>query len=91
MVNALKHHGMDVWASDIDGGTNFLEVKATPDHRVTAIVTNPPYELAREFIEHSFEFMHIRLSPTPPKYIFINLHPIRLTPTDTSGRVSDIR
>jgi hypothetical protein len=55
MVSALKNHGMDVWESDIHRGTDFLSVKDLPDNKVTAIVTNPPYELAREFVEHALE------------------------------------
>ena len=53
MANVLRQHGMYVSATDIEAGHDFLEATALPHVHITAIVTNPPYVLAREFIEHS--------------------------------------
>lgn len=50
MVRVLVDAGYDVEASDIDMGIDFL---AAPPRNVCAIVTNPPYNLATEFIEHA--------------------------------------
>jgi hypothetical protein len=49
MVAVLKRH-FPVVASDIESGVNFL---ATSPTSANAIITNPPYALAREFIEHA--------------------------------------
>lgn len=52
MVRALETSEFAVAASDIETGTDFLKT----DHMMNgsdAIVTNPPYELAQEFIEHA--------------------------------------
>ncbi|HEX5424871.1 MAG TPA: hypothetical protein VFW94_15090, partial [Candidatus Acidoferrales bacterium] len=51
MVRALSKIGFDVSASDIDGGYDFLE-KSAP-RPVRAIITNPPYELATQFIQRA--------------------------------------
>ena len=54
MVRALENLGYGVHGTDIDGGADFLEQQAEPlAHE--AIVTNPPYVLAQEFIEHALE------------------------------------
>ena len=54
MVKALEAGGHVVAASDIHDGIDFLE---TPEdgYAFNAIVTNPPYLLAQEFIEHAME------------------------------------
>jgi hypothetical protein len=57
MVAALKANGLSVWESDIEKGTDFLDVTMTPHDCVTAIVTNPPYDLAPAFIEHALDLM----------------------------------
>jgi methylase of polypeptide subunit release factors len=54
MVQALQAADLHVTASDITSGENFLSAKARP---VECIVTNPPYALAQEFIEHALELM----------------------------------
>ena len=54
MVNALRSAGLSVVCSDIDSGQDFLELKATD---ASAIVTNPPYDKARDFIEHAIKLM----------------------------------
>jgi hypothetical protein len=54
MVAALVSAGFKVTASDIASGCDFLKCSvATTD----AIVTNPPYALAQEFIEHSLKLV----------------------------------
>ena len=50
MVAVLKGAGFKVRATDIDSGTDFLEQRGC---FIDAIVTNPPYALAQEFIEHA--------------------------------------
>lgn len=54
---AVLRRDMAVWESDIDRGTDFLATRDTPDERVVAIITNPPYALAQEFIEHALGLM----------------------------------
>jgi methylase of polypeptide subunit release factors len=51
MVAALQSMGADVWATDIETGVDFLRCGGQPDW--DAIITNPPYALAQEFIEHA--------------------------------------
>lgn len=50
MVAALVKGGFSVRPDDISEGRDFLDCEMTPDD---AIVTNPPYELATEFIGHA--------------------------------------
>jgi hypothetical protein len=50
MAQALSAAGLHVTATDISTGHDFLLATAKP---VDAIVTNPPYALAQEFIEHA--------------------------------------
>lgn len=50
MVRALKSHGFKVESSDIQrGNRNFFNRTIS----AKAIITNPPYKLATEFIEHA--------------------------------------
>src|SRR6516165_7961981 len=51
MVRELQRHCADVHGSDIETGVDFLQQANT--FRADAIITNPPYLLAREFIEHA--------------------------------------
>lgn len=55
MVKALEESGFNVLASDITSGRDFLEQKSIAN--VDAIITNPPYLHAKEFIRHSIKFM----------------------------------
>jgi hypothetical protein len=55
MVTALRKHGMNVWESDLDEGLDFLAFSSLPNDVTTAIVTNPPYNLAQQFIEHALQ------------------------------------
>lgn len=55
MVAALLKAGFDVTASDIADGRDFLTQPAPKPFR--AIITNPPYELATEFIERALKMM----------------------------------
>jgi hypothetical protein len=59
IVNALTSMGVDCECSDVQSGTNFLDLKPAYLSRldVNTIVTTPPYSLARNFIEHSLELM----------------------------------
>jgi hypothetical protein len=50
MAQALSAAGLQVTATDISTGHDFLLATARP---VDAIVSNPPYSLAQEFIEHA--------------------------------------
>jgi tRNA G10 N-methylase Trm11 len=54
MVAALRQAGFDVVGSDITQGVDFLG--QAPETGVSAIITNPPYALAREFIERALHF-----------------------------------
>jgi hypothetical protein len=51
MVYALMKHGMNVYGSDVEAGQDFMIMELPKGF--TAIVTNPPYALAREFIERA--------------------------------------
>lgn len=57
MVSVLRKHGLAVCESDIDRGVDFLKVNQLPDKFVSGIITNPPFYLATEFIEHALELM----------------------------------
>jgi len=50
MVAALAKSGFAVVADDIHDGRDFLESRG---YQMRAIVTNPPYVLAKEFIKHA--------------------------------------
>jgi hypothetical protein len=55
MTEALRDAGYEVVATDIADGVNFL---AESHHRgAQAIITNPPFNQAREFIEHALVLM----------------------------------
>ena len=45
--------------SDITQGVDFLN--RAPETGVSAIITNPPYALAQEFIERALHFDHTRI------------------------------
>jgi len=51
MVAALQQAGFDVVGTDITSGVDFLQ--QAPPANIGAIITNPPYALAREFIERA--------------------------------------
>lgn len=58
MVRALAEFG-DVLGTDIESaGNDFLKCIVSPWHKpVDAIITNPPYVLAKEFIGHALGLM----------------------------------
>jgi hypothetical protein len=58
MVAALRQAGFDVIGTDIAQGADFLKIEM-PD--VGAIITNPPYALAREFIERALQLDDVRI------------------------------
>jgi hypothetical protein len=59
MSEVLINNGFKVSSSDLfdrgygNTGINFLDV--TPKRKVSNIITNPPYKLAKEFVEKSLE------------------------------------
>src|SRR5262249_31621895 len=59
MVAALEQAGFDVVGSDITQGVDFLG--QAPEMGVSAIITNPPYTLAQEFIERALHFDDTRI------------------------------
>jgi hypothetical protein len=59
MVAALRQAGFDVIGSDIADGADFLCQPAKSG--IDAIITNPPYALAREFIERAVDFNGVRV------------------------------
>ena len=59
MVAALRQAGFDVVGSDITQGLDFNS--QVPETGVSAIITNPPYTLAREFIERALHFNTTRI------------------------------
>ena len=50
MLRALESSGFDVHGSDIQSGANFLSYSLAERE---AIITNPPYSLATELIDHA--------------------------------------
>ena len=55
MADALRSLGYEVHASDISDGRDFLKAQSLPSDRIQAIVTNPPFSTAREFIERALD------------------------------------
>ena len=55
MVATLRRAGFDVVASDIADGRDFLSEPAPQPFQ--AIITNPPYELATEFIDRALSII----------------------------------
>jgi hypothetical protein len=64
IVRVLRRHGHRVYASDLrhydspfldGGGRDFLKERWLPDDGVEAILTNPPYQLATEFVAHGIK------------------------------------
>jgi hypothetical protein len=57
MARALEQKLRGVVQSDLATGTDFLLVSRDAMPNADAIITNPPYELAQEFIEHALRLM----------------------------------
>jgi hypothetical protein len=55
MAETLRAAGYDVVATDIADGVDFLAEKR--NRGAEAIVTNPPFNRAREFVEHALDLM----------------------------------
>ena len=51
MVDVMRGHGYSVFATDIQGGYDFLNFTLQEDY--DWIITNPPFSLAQQFIERS--------------------------------------
>jgi hypothetical protein len=60
MVAALRQAVFDVIGSDIADGVDFLH-EPPPSRGISAIITNSPYALAREFIERALHFADVRV------------------------------
>jgi len=60
MVRELRRIGYNVLATDISEGTNFLGTFTLRADTVEAIITNPPYSHAAEFIEHALALLPTR-------------------------------
>lgn len=58
MARALRTSDVQVLATDISEGLDFLAFTSPPVLDTAAIITNPPYALAQEFIEHALKLMH---------------------------------
>ena len=79
LSKVLEELCVKVYSSDLrnrgygESGINFLDCERVPDG-VTSIITNPPYKLANEFIEHAMEILPkdgtyiallLRMQPSP--------------------------
>lgn len=59
----LREHGHEVISTDLvyrgygDGGVNFFDQREMPDPRCRAIVTNPPYKYATEYVLHALDLL----------------------------------
>jgi hypothetical protein len=58
IVDALRQCALHVLGSDIETGFDFLQ--SGPIAGADAVITNPPYTLAQEFIEHALALMKPR-------------------------------
>lgn len=58
MVRPLEASGYYVLGSDINDGCDFLKAELPPGSQWDAVITNPPYNLAEEFIHHALQLMH---------------------------------
>jgi hypothetical protein len=59
LSNALHSNGFRVWDTDILTGTDFLTCEHNSKielHSVSYIITNPPYTLKDEFLQHCYYF-----------------------------------
>ncbi len=54
MVRALADCGFDVYGEDIREGRDFLQTQRC---KADAIVTNPPFNIATQFIEHALKLV----------------------------------
>ena len=55
------------YGQDQDSVQDFLDFERGPDRRIDAVVTNPPYRLAQQFVRHALTlcprvFMLLRLT-----------------------------
>lgn len=57
MYRALETSYAGVIATDIAGGPEYDFLATSDAEGISAIITNPPYALAREFIEHALKLM----------------------------------
>lgn len=63
MTNVLINHGFDVYSSDIiDYGlgyeiSDFLTTRRLPRAGIEAIVTNPPFSIAADFVRHGLSLV----------------------------------
>lgn len=55
MVSALQERGIEVTGTDISSGVDFLSAEYLPG--IDSIITNPPYELAFEFIDRALHMV----------------------------------
>jgi hypothetical protein len=63
LINAMRGAGLNAGGSDLSEEVDYLDITI----RMDCIVTNPPYSLAMEFIQHALKhsdetFMLLRLS-----------------------------
>jgi hypothetical protein len=59
MAKALKHAGFKVKAADLTDGDDFLDLALLPG-MIDAVITNPPYGMAAEFISHALDLTEPR-------------------------------
>ena len=59
----LKIYGKDVYSSDLidrgygRAGVDFLDMIGRPHYSPFAIITNPPYKYAKDFVEHAIKLL----------------------------------
>jgi hypothetical protein len=59
IADVLRTGMRRVFTSDIEAGTDFLRTTKAPD-TCKAIITNPPFKIARAFIDHALSLMEPR-------------------------------
>lgn len=56
MTNVFTELGIKCIGSDITDGRDFLKEEKLPDDKINWIITNPPFNLAEQFIKHADQF-----------------------------------
>lgn len=58
MVQVLREHFDDVLATDISKGQDFLKAVPSPDIDFGGIISNPPFNIAYDFIKHAIHMTY---------------------------------
>jgi hypothetical protein len=62
IVRSAHAAGLDAFGSDLSTGCDFLSIEPVPRPQVFSIVTNLPYGIAREIVEHALALSAIKVA-----------------------------